>query len=116
MYDNRNIFSLILKGEAPAEFVAEFPFAAAIRDLNPKAKTHILVLPRGEYSDFSDFAERASPEEKAGVLDAILAAARKAGLAENGYRIIANTGKWGGQAVPHLHFHILGGEPLDGAP
>ncbi|MDR0367486.1 MAG: HIT domain-containing protein [Rickettsiales bacterium] len=115
MYDRDNVFARILRGELPCDKVSENRFAIAINDASPRARVHVLVVPRGEYADLTDFLGRAGAEEKAGVLDLVREVALGLGLDGNGYRVVANIGKWGGQAVPHLHFHILGGEPLANA-
>jgi len=71
--------------------------------------THILVLPKGAYVSWDDFSARASAEEIAGFVRAVGHVAREAGLVEPGYRLLVNTGRDGGQEVPHLHVHIFGG-------
>ena len=76
------------------------------------APVHILVIPKGSYVDMADFAAHASAEEQAAFLAALGRVAHQAGVAESGFRLIANTGQNGHQDVPHLHMHILGGEPL----
>ena len=74
--------------------------------------THILVIPKGAYVDMADFSANASAEEQVAFIKAISRAAHLAGLDEGGYRIISNTGRDSHQEVPHLHMHILGGEPI----
>jgi len=113
-YDKENVFAKILRGDIPAPRVYEDDFAIAIKDLYPKAKVHLLVIPKSEYVDMDDFTKNATAEEIAGVFKAVGNAAREAGLEKDGYRIISNCGKDSGQEVPHLHIHILGGEALKG--
>ncbi|MCL2439667.1 MAG: histidine triad nucleotide-binding protein [Alphaproteobacteria bacterium] len=112
MYDNNNVFAKILRREIPAGIIVETPHSLAFHDISKKAPTHVLVIPKGPYATLTDFTARASAEEKADLLDAINKVVIAEGLAENGYRTVVNTGEHGGQVVPHLHFHILGGEKI----
>ena len=111
-YDPSNIFAKIIAGEIPCQKHDECEHTLAFHDITPQASTHILVIPKGAYVDMADFAERASDAEQAAFVKAIGRAARLAGLEENGYRVISNIGNHGHQEVPHLHMHILGGEPI----
>ena len=110
-YDDQNPFARILRGELPAERVHEDDHALAFRDLNPQAATHVLVIPKGAYVSWDDFSARASADEIAGFVRAVGAVARSLGL-EDGYRLLANIGRHGGQEVGHLHVHLFGGQPL----
>ena len=112
MYDDTNIFAKILRGEIPCQKVDECAHTLSFNDISPQAPTHILVIPKGSYIDMDDFAAQASAEEQAAFIAAIGRVARLVGLADGGYRIISNIGKNGHQEVPHLHMHILGGEPI----
>ena len=111
-YDDQNIFARILRGEIPCTKVDECDHTLAFFDIAPQAKTHILVITKGAYVDMADFAAHASEAEQSAFVRAIGRAAQKAGLEEGGYRIISNTGADSHQEVPHLHMHILGGEPI----
>lgn len=111
-YDDNNIFAKILRGELPSRTVYEDEHALAFHDINPLAPVHILVIPKGKYVSWDDFSERASEAEIAGFVRAVGKVARDAGMAVQGYRLLANTGKRAGQEVPHLHVHIFGGQPL----
>ena len=111
-YDPANIFARILRGEIPCDRVYEDEHALAFRDIAPAAPSHILVIPKGAYVSWDDFSARAADAEIAGFVRAVGHVARAAGLVEPGYRLLANTGPHGGQEVPHLHVHILGGRPL----
>lgn len=111
-YDDTNIFAKILRGEIPAVRVYEDDWAIAFEDIAPQAAAHTLVIPRGAYVSWDDFSARGSEAEIAGFVRAVGAVARTKGLVETGYRLLANTGRHGGQEVPHLHVHILGGQPL----
>jgi histidine triad (HIT) family protein len=111
-YDPQNIFARILRGEIPCRKVFENEHALAFHDINPQAPSHILVIPKGPYVSFDDFAAHAKPEEIVGFVRAVGAVARGQGLAESGYRILANHGADAHQEVPHFHVHIFGGRPL----
>jgi histidine triad (HIT) family protein len=111
-YDSGNIFARILRDEIPSTRVYEDEFAIAFHDIAPAAPTHLLVIPRGAYVSWDDFSARASDAEIAGFVRAVGTVARAAGLVEDGYRLLANTGRSSGQVVPHLHIHILAGKPL----
>lgn len=111
-YDDQNIFAKILRGEIPSRKVYEDDWALAFHDIAPAAPVHILVIPKGAYVSWDDFSARASDAEIAGFVRAVGAVARQEGLAEPGYRLLANHGHDGGQEVPHLHVHIFGGGSL----
>jgi histidine triad (HIT) family protein len=111
-YDDNNIFAKILRGEVPSTTIYEDEFAFAFPDINPAAPTHILVIPKGRYVSWDDFAANAPEAEIAGFVRAVGKIARDAGLVENGYRLLANTGVNSNQQVPHLHVHIFAGRPL----
>lgn len=111
-YDDANIFAKVLRGEIPSNRAYEDDWAIAFEDINPQADVHTLVIPRGRYVSWDDFSARASDEEIAGFVRAVGEVARRKGLVESGYRLLANVGKHSGQEVPHLHVHIFGGRPL----
>ena len=102
------IFSKIVRGELPCKKVHENDEFLAFYDIAPKAKVHILAIPKQELKDFNDI----TPELMGRFSAFILKVVEVAGIKESGYRLITNTGIDSGQEVPHLHFHILGGEPL----
>ncbi len=111
-YDDANIFARILRGEIPAKAVYEDDHALAFHDVSPQAAVHVLVIPRGAYVSWDDFSARGTDAEIAGFVRAVGRVARDLGLVETGYRLIANTGGHGGQEVPHLHVHLVGGAAL----
>ena len=111
-YDDHNVFARILRGELPCKKVYEDEHALAFHDINPLAPVHILVIPKGSYVSWDDFAEQASEAEIAGFVRAVGLVARDAGMVVQGYRLLSNVGKRSGQEVPHLHVHIFGGQPL----
>lgn len=113
-YDDQNIFAKILRGEIPNSTVAETTHSLAFRDIRPQAPVHVLVIPKGPYISFDDFAANASDAE---ILDFMRLAAKIAkdegvSLDQGGFRAIANTGENGVQEVPHFHLHILGGRGM----
>ena len=111
-YDDNNIFARILRGEIPSTKVFEDDHALAFNDINPLAPTHVLVIPKGAYVSWDDFAANGSDAEIAGFVRAVGKVARDAGLVAGGYRLLANSGLNSGQEVPHLHVHVFGGRPL----
>lgn len=110
---SKTLFSRIIDGEIPGSFVYQDEHVVAIRDINPAAPVHVLVIPRKPVPSLAQLEE--GDLELAGrILLAVRKVAEQEGLAERGYRVVANTGQEGGQTVPHLHFHILGGQQLSG--
>lgn len=112
MYDDSNIFARILRGEIPCKRIYEDEHALAFEDINPQAPVHTLVIPKGKYVSATDFADQASDAEIAGLMRAVRKVAGLKGVDANGYRLIANTGREGGQEVPHFHIHVLGGRAV----
>ncbi|MEZ5935546.1 MAG: histidine triad nucleotide-binding protein [Alphaproteobacteria bacterium] len=111
-YDDSNVFAKILRGEIPCSKIHESEHALAFRDINPMAPVHALVIPKGAYVSMDDFTAKASAAEIEDFFRTVGEVARQLGVAEHGYRLIANTGRHGHQEVPHFHMHIFGGAPL----
>ena len=114
-YDDNNIFAKILRGEIPCDKIFEDEYVLSFYDINPQKKIHALVIPKGKYIDLDDFNANASEKEIVGLLKGISIVAKKLGISLDtgkGYRTISNLNEHGGQEVPHLHFHIFGGEKL----
>ena len=111
-YDKSNIFARILRGEIPCKKVHEDEHALAFEDINPQAPTHILVIPKGEYVSFADFATTAPAETVAAFFKTVAMVAAERALNDPGYRLLANHGAHAHQEVPHFHVHIFGGGPL----
>ncbi len=115
-YDDSNIFARMLRGEIPNDTVAENAHALAFRDIRPQAPVHILVIPRGRYVSYDDFAANASDDEIVGFNRLVAEVARAEGLSladgGDGFRAITNAGAHGVQEVPHFHLHLLGGRPM----
>ena len=114
-YDENNIFAKILRGEIPCKKIYEDDFVLSFYDINPQKKIHALVIPKGKYIDLDDFSNNASSDEMVGLLKGINIVAKKLNISVDmgkGYRALANISEHGGQEVPHLHFHLFGGEPV----
>ena len=106
------IFTKIVAGEIPSYKIAESDDYYAFLDIRPLQKGHALVIPKGSYVDLDDFIKNAKEKEIIEFFKAISHVAKllKVSSTEGGYRALSNIGKNGGQEVPHLHFHIFGGE------
>lgn len=102
------IFEKIVAGEVPCKKVLENSKFLAFYDIDPKAPIHILAIPKKHIKDFNEI----TPDLMAEISDFILEVVEEVGIKESGYRLITNIGNDGGQEVPHLHFHILGGGKL----
>jgi len=113
-YDRNNIFARILRGEIPCNKVYEDPHVLAFHDISPQSPTHVLVIPKGEFVSFDDFSQKASAEEITALMRAVGEIAREEGVADTGYRILANTGPAAHQEVQHFHVHLFGGRDLGG--
>lgn len=109
------IFKKIINKEIPAQIVHEDELCLAFRDIQPQAPVHILIIPKKEIVSMADL----TPEDKNVMGHMLVTAseiAQKEGLSQNGYRLVINTNRDGGQSVYHLHMHILGGRPLSWPP
>ena len=112
-YDPDNIFARILRGEIPNKTVMETAHTLAFHDINPAAPVHVLIVPKGAYVNFDDFAANASADELVDFHRTAAAVCAIVGVAPgNGYRAITNAGADGMQEVPHYHLHILGGRVM----
>ena len=115
-YDKNNIFAKILRGEFPCKKIYENEYILSFYDINPQKKVHALVIPKDEYTNLDDFSSRASEKEISELIKGGSLIAKKLGvsLSNNGkgYRSLVNIGEHGGQEVPHLHFHLFGGEKV----
>ena len=111
-YDDANVFARILRGEIPSTPVAETGHTLAFDDITPQAPVHVLVIPKGAYTDYADFHARATEAE---IVDFHRTCARvcaERGVTATGFRAIANAGRDAVQEVPHFHLHLIGGRPL----
>ena len=111
-YDKNNIFAKILRGEIPCKTLDEDEYTLSFADINPQAPVHILVIPKGAYTDWSDFSVHASVKEISAFVTAVGRVAELTGISETGYRVISNIGPDSHQEVPHLHMHVLGGTQI----
>ncbi len=111
VYDDQNIFAKILRGEIPNQTVFENEHALAFNDLYAQAPVHVLVIPKGPYMSMDHFCQAATEAEIVGFMRAVGEVCRLAGV-EDGFRAISNARENGVQEVPHLHVHILGGQPM----
>ena len=114
-YDENNIFAKILRGEIPCKKIYEDEYVLSFYDISPQKKIHALVIPKGKYIDLDDFASKASEKEISGLIKGVTTVAKKLGISSidgKGYRALANISDYGGQEVPHLHFHLFGGEKV----
>lgn len=112
-YDSGNIFAKIIRKEIPCKLVFEDEEVLSFHDIAPAAPVHVLVLPKGSYVSFDDFAKSA-PERIGRFFARVQQIAVNLGLDQSGYRLIMNHGADASQTVPHFHVHILGGKPLGG--
>ncbi|MDI6098251.1 HIT domain-containing protein [Actinoplanes sp. NEAU-A12] len=108
--ENSCLFCRIVAGEIPATIVHRTDTTLAFRDIDPKAPTHVLVIPVAHHADVVALA--ADPAAAADVLAAAAEVAAIEGLTADGFRVIFNTGRHGGQEVFHVHAHVVGGAPL----
>ena len=112
-YDKNNIFAKILRKEIPCKKIFENEYVLSFYDINAQKKIHALIIPKGEYINLDDFNQKASDQEIVAMIKAITEVSKILGIstdAGKGYRILTNQGEHGGQEVPHLHFHLFGGE------
>lgn len=109
------IFSKIIRREIPAQVVYETDTVLAFRDINPQAPTHILVIPKKPIAMLGE-AAREDREVLGELLFAAAEIARSEGIAADGYRVVINNGENGGQEVPHLHLHLIGGRRMSWPP
>ncbi|HEX6443747.1 MAG TPA: histidine triad nucleotide-binding protein [Streptosporangiales bacterium] len=109
------LFCKIVSGDVPATIVEETDRALAFRDINPQAPTHVLVIPKAHHPTIADLA-RDDPAALAEVILTGESVAKSDGVAEQGYRVVFNTGTGAGQTVLHVHAHVLGGRGLNWPP
>ena len=115
MSDPNCLFCRIARGEVPADIVHDDDLVLAFKDINPKAPTHLLLIPRRHVDSAADLAE--SDAEMLGRMFSVAAnLARETGIAERGFRLVSNSGPAAGQSVDHLHFHLLGGRSMAWPP
>jgi len=107
------IFCNIVSGKIPSDIVYQDEKVIAFRDINPQSPVHILIIPREHFTSLTDITEKEIP--LMGYIVSIAnRLARDEGISGTGYRLVVNCGKQGGQLVPHLHLHVMGGRQLSG--
>lgn len=112
MYDVNNVFAKMIRGEIPTNKVCENDFAMSFYDINPMFKTHVLVIPKGQYQNILDFAKNASADEQAEFWDCFAQTAEKLGI-NCEFNCLANAGAnapFVKQSVFHFHLHLVAGE------
>ena len=112
MYDKNNVFAKILRKELPCKSVYEDSNTLIFYDINPAAPLHLVAIPKGEFTSFNDFAQKATAEQMKSFFSSIQKIADQLDIANTGYRLITNHGKNAMQTVEHFHVHILAGKPL----
>ncbi len=105
------IFCRIISGDIPSDTLYQDEQVVAFRDINPKAPVHLLLVPRKHIESLAELSE-----DEASIMGHLVTVAnrlaREAGISEKGYRLVVNSGPEGGQEVPHLHLHLLGGRQM----
>jgi len=107
------IFCQIVAGKIPSETLYQDEEVIAFRDINPQAPIHLLIIPRKHIPSLAHLSEADSPL-MAHMVSIANQLAKRESVFESGYRLVINCGKEGGQLVPHLHLHLLGGRYLSG--
>jgi histidine triad (HIT) family protein len=107
------LFCRIVAGEIPSDIVRQDDQVIVFRDVNPRAPTHVLAVPRRHLASAADLTD-ADGDLLAALFGALRSFAQESGL--GGYRIVTNVGPEAGQSVLHLHFHLLGGRPMTWPP
>jgi len=105
------IFCQIVAGKVPSEIIYQDEAMIAFRDINPQAPTHLVIIPKRHIPSLAQLTE-AESSLVGHVVSTANHLAKGEGIAESGYRLVINCGKEGGQLVPHLHLHLLGGRKL----
>lgn len=111
-YDPNNIFAKIIRGEIPANKIYEDENILAFHDISKAAPTHALVIPKGEYENFSEFVAKESSKKVSDFFKKVSEIATLLGADESGFRLISNIGSDAHQTVPHFHIHILAGKKM----
>jgi histidine triad (HIT) family protein len=111
-YDKNNIFAKIIRGEIPAAKVFEDEKVLAFNDISKATPIHVLVIPKGEYINFSDFIAKAKAEEISHFFKKVSEIAKLVEADKSGFRLISNVGSDAHQSVPHFHVHILAGKRM----
>ena len=105
------IFCKIVSGEIPSDIVYQDKELIAFRDIHPVAPTHVLIIPRKHIPSLAELSKEDSSLVE-NMINTANQLAKREGISEKGYRLVINSGKQGGQLVPHLHMHLIGGRQL----
>lgn len=109
------LFCRIVSGEIPSDKIYEDDKVLAFRDIDPKAPVHVLIIPKKHFKSVMD-AQGEDAEYITALFDTARRVADELGVSDSGFRLVINTGRDGGQTVPHLHIHLLGGRELGWPP
>ena len=107
IYDNKNIFAKILRGEMPCDKIYEDEFILSFKDISPQAKMHILIIPKDSYIDVADFLQNADSQYQTNFWQSVNKIIDNLDLRLKGFQIKTHKGKGGGQEVFHFHLHLL---------
>jgi histidine triad (HIT) family protein len=107
------VFCQIVAGKLPSDIVYQDEKVIAFRDINPQSPTHVLIIPKKHIASLAELAE-GEASLMGHMVNIANQLAKKEGVAQSGYRLVVNCGQEGGQLVPHLHLHLLGGRQLSG--
>ncbi|MHB1285771.1 MAG: histidine triad nucleotide-binding protein [Leptospirales bacterium] len=117
MNESSCVFCRILKGEIPSEKVYEDDSSIVVRDVNPQAPFHVLVIPREHVQDIAGALRQENGEDRVGKLfNTSVRIAAEQGFGSSGFRLVVNSGTDGGQTVGHLHLHLMGGRQMTWPP
>lgn len=108
------VFCRIIAGEIPAERLHDDDQVIAIRDINPQSPTHVLIIPKEHIASMLE--PGGTPQLYGRIVEVARILAHRLGVSDRGFRLLVNTGPEGGQAVPHVHFHLLGGREMGWPP
>ena len=106
-YDNENIFAKILRSEIPCDKIYEDEYILSFKDINPQAKTHVLIIPKEQYTDIADFLQNANAQYQSNFWASVNIIIDNLALRSKGFQIKTHKGKDGGQEVFHFHLHLL---------
>ena len=107
------IFCQIIAGKIPGDILYQDEEIVAFRDINPQAPVHLLIIPKKHIPSLAQLSQAELPL-MGRMVTVANKLAKEEGIAETGYRLVLNYGEWGGQVVPHLHMHLIGGRRLSG--
>ena len=107
IYDQENIFAKILRSEIPCDKIYEDEYILSFKDINPQAKTHVLIIPKESYIDIADFLQNANNKYQTSFWQSVNTIINFLDLRSKGFQIKTHKGKDGGQEVFHFHLHLL---------